>query len=98
MIIKSILEELKSSTRPVVKTLHKTMLSKVICIGLSKGMELREHKAHQPTRLIVIDGQIEFKENGEIRVFSKFDEYDIPVEVTHAVDALEDSVILLLQG
>ena len=98
MTIRSVLEELKSSSRPVVKTLHKTTLSKVLCIGLSKGMELKEHKAHQPTRLIVVEGCIEYKESGRIHIFSKFDEHQIPVEVTHAVDALEESVILLLQG
>lgn len=98
MIIKSILEELKTSSHPVAKALHKTSQSKAICIGFNQGMKLKDHKAHQSTRIVVMSGEIKYLENGKEQVLSKYEMYDIPVEITHAVHASEDSLIMLLQG
>ena len=60
MIITSILEELESATNPVAKPLHKSENGKAICIGFKKGMLLKEHKAHLPTTLVVLKGNIVF--------------------------------------
>ncbi|MEO9803959.1 MAG: hypothetical protein ABJF04_11950 [Reichenbachiella sp.] len=98
MVLKSILEELKTSNRPVAKALHKTSQSKTICIGFNKGMMLKDHKAHRPTVLVVIAGEIRYTEEENSQVLSRLDEFNIPVEVTHRVEALEDSLVLLLQG
>lgn len=39
-----------------------------------------------------------FRRNTTSPISSKFGEVDIPVEVTHGVEALEDSLCLLTQG
>jgi quercetin dioxygenase-like cupin family protein len=97
MIISSILEELESATHPVAKPLHKSENGRVLCIGFKKGMLLKEHKAHMPTTLVVLKGNVVFAIEGEKHNLSTYDEFIIPVEITHAVSALEDSLILLIQ-
>lgn len=98
MIISSIQKEVGSSSHPVAKAVHKTLNAKAICIGFTKGMELKEHKAHMPTTLLVLNGSINYKEGEKELNLNQFQEYEIPVEVSHAVYALEDSLILLIQG
>lgn len=97
-MIKSIIEELKTSNLPVAKALYKTADSKTLCIGFNKNMELKEHKTNAPTKLVVIEGEIEYIEGEKKYALSKFSEYDIPLKVVHKVIALQDSIILLLQG
>ena len=97
MIISSILEELESATHPVAKPLHKSENGRALCIGFKKGMLLKEHKAHMPTTLVVLNGNVVFAIEGKEHNLSTYDEFIIPVEITHAVSALEDSLILLIQ-
>lgn len=96
--IVSIKEALSNSERPVAKALHKTENGSSICIGFKKGMELKEHKTNKPTTLLVLYGSINYREGDDVSTFSQFDEYEIPVSVFHAVEAREDSMIMLLQG
>lgn len=96
--ITSIIEELNTASRPVAKAIHKGEKSKAICIGFNKQMRLSEHRTHIPTTLLVLSGKIQYNEGEASILLKAFEQHSIPVDVQHSVDALEDSLILLVQG
>ena len=98
MIIKEILSQLQTSQHPVAKAIHKGDNFKVLIIAFKKGMILKEHKAHLPSKLTVLEGNVIYKQEDRMVNLKKFEETEIPVEVTHSVEAFEDSVCLLTQG
>jgi quercetin dioxygenase-like cupin family protein len=98
MTIKEVLEQLQTATHPIAKVLHKGENCKVLIIGFKKGMKLKEHKAHLQSKLTVISGTVIYKQGEQESELKKFDEKDIPINITHAVEALEDSLCLLTQG
>ena len=98
MIIKEILAELETKEHPVAKTLFKKEGFKVLVIAFKKGMILKEHKAHVPTKLVVLEGKIIYKSTTNEIQIEQYDEFEIPVNDLHAVHALEDSLCMLVQG
>ena len=98
MIIREILSELETKDHPVAKALYKKEGFKVLVLAFKKEMILKEHKAHVPTKLVVLDGRVIYKSDAEEIILSKYDEFDIPVNDLHAVHALKDSLCMLLQG
>ncbi|MGN6396730.1 MAG: hypothetical protein ACTHMI_14260 [Mucilaginibacter sp.] len=98
MVIQDVVAELKDSASPIVKILVKGNSAKAIVLGFKRGMTLKEHKTAVNTRLVVIDGQINYiSVNGKVTM-NKFDDLEIPVNVPHSVEALEDSICFLIQG
>jgi hypothetical protein len=97
MIIQDVLAALKDAPGPIVKILVKGNGGKVIVLGFRKGMVLKEHKTGLSTRLMVIDGQINYFSSNGMLTLSKFDELDIPVNEPHSVEALADSICFLIQ-
>lgn len=98
MIIKEIKEELKTSNHPVAKSLHHGTGFKVLIMGFKKGMIVKEHKAHIPSKLTVLEGAVIYSEENRIVELMQYDEVEIPIEITHTVEALEDSLCILTQG
>ncbi len=98
MTIKQIKEDLVSKKHPVARAIHKNEHFKVIMLGFKEGMILKEHKAHKPTKLTILEGTVEYIQDGVKTTLGQYDEYEIPVEVTHAVRATQDSLCLLTQG
>lgn len=98
MTIKEIKEDLKSATNPVAKSLHHGLGFKVLLMGFKKGMILKEHKAHIQSKLTVLEGAVIYKEENRIVTLMQYDEVEIPVEITHSVEAIEDSLCILSQG
>ena len=98
MILKEIIALLENATHPVAKALHKGDHFKVLAIGFKKGMVLKEHQAHLPTKLFVLSGQIIYKQNEVCTSLSTYEEIEIPINVLHSVEATEDSLCLLTQG
>ena len=98
MIIKEILSEIETKEHPVAKALFKKEGFKVLMIAFKKGMVLKEHKANVPTKLVVLEGSVKYKsETTEIEL-GKYDEFEIPINELHAVNALENSLCMLVQG
>ena len=98
MIIKEILAELEMKDHPVAKALFKKEGFKVLVLAFKNGMVLKEHKANVPTKLVVLEGRVKYKsETTEIEL-GKYDEFEIPVNELHAVNALENSLCMLVQG
>lgn len=98
MTIKDIKEELNSSTSPVAKSLHHGTGFKVLLVGFKKGMTLKAHKAHIQSKLTVLEGAVIYREDYRVVDLKQYDEVEIPVEITHSVEALEDSLCILSQG
>lgn len=98
MIIKEIKEKLKTSKGPVALSLHQGSGFKTLVMGFNKGMVLKEHKAHVKSKLTILEGAVVYGEQGRKITVQQYEEVDIPVEVTHWVEALEDSLCLLTQG
>lgn len=98
MIIQEVILQLESASAPVVKILQRSEHVKVLVLGFKKGMILKEHQTGVPTKLVIINGSIDYKMSGESIELKKFDDMDIPVNVPHSVEALEDSICFLIQG
>lgn len=98
MIIKEVIEQLEAATHPVAKVLHKGDYFKVLVIGFKKGMKLKEHVAPLQSKLTVISGKVVYEQGEQKTELQKFDEINIPVNITHSVKALDDSLCLLTQG
>jgi quercetin dioxygenase-like cupin family protein len=98
MIIKELLFQLKSSSYPVAKILQKSEHHKVLIIGFKKGMILKEHKTNFPSKLIVLNGALFYKQNKLHKHLLQYDETDIPVNCLHSVECIEDAICLLAQG
>jgi len=98
MILQEIALQLENSTHPVAKALHKGEHFKVLAVGFKKGMLLKEHQAYLPTKLFVIKGKVIYVQGEMETTLSCMDEIEIPVNIVHAVTALEDSLCLLTQG
>ena len=98
MTIKVVKEELKTSNHPVAKSLHQGTGFKVLILGFNKGMVLKEHKAHIKSKLTVLEGAIIYKEENRVVDLEKYDEVEIPIEITHSVEAIEDSLCILTKG
>jgi quercetin dioxygenase-like cupin family protein len=97
MIIKNVLSLLENASGPVAKPLQHGEHGKVIVLGFKKGMVLKEHQTNKPTKLVIIDGSVIYRRAEAWVVMNKFEEMDIPVNVPHSVEALEDSICFLIQ-
>jgi quercetin dioxygenase-like cupin family protein len=96
--IASIKEQLKTSEKPVAKAFHIGEHFKVLLFGFNKGVNLEDHKAYHPTKLLVLEGEVIYHQGKKDYKLSAHDEIDIPPKATHSVFALQDSLILLTQG
>ena len=98
MTIKDIKLKLKTSNNPVAKSLHQGLGFKTLVIGFKKGMILKEHKAHIKSKLTVLEGAVIYKEEHRVIELEQYDEVEIPIEITHSVEAKEDSLCIVTQG
>lgn len=98
MKLKELLSKLETSANPVAGALHKGDHFKTLAIGFKKGMILKEHQAHLPSTLFVLQGKIIYNQNSVSTTLDMYDEMVIPIEQMHSVEALEDSLCILTQG
>lgn len=98
MIIQQLFEKIETSSTPLAQALHKNEHSKALAIVFKKGMRLKEHKAIIPSTLLVIKGEVVYKDISTTLTVHLYENYNIPVNVIHEVEALEDAICILLQG
>jgi len=96
--ITSIISDLKTASHPIAKALHIGEHFKVLIFGFNKGMVLQDHKAHITSKFTVLSGSVIYKEGNNELSLLQYDEVDIPIEIIHSVEAIEDSLCLLTQG
>ncbi|MFE3870145.1 hypothetical protein ACFX5F_02795 [Flavobacterium sp. ZS1P70] len=97
-MFKEILQKLEKAVNPVAQVVQNTSCSKVMVIAFKKGMILKKHKTDVPAKLLVIKGNVIYKEQNQQEELFLYDEKDIPVAVLHSVEAIEDSLCLLFKG
>jgi len=61
-------------------------------------MIVKEYKGHIPSKLAVLEGAVIYSKENRIVELMQYDEVEIPIEITHTVEALEDSLCILTQG
>ncbi len=98
MTIHDIKQQLQHSTHPVARVIYIKDHFRVIAITFLKTMILNDHKTPYESKLLVIEGRVRYKESEKEIILNQFDETIIPMNVIHAVTALEDSVCLLIQS
>lgn len=98
MVIKNIVRELETAEKPVAKMLRKGESFHVLAIGFKKNMVLARHTSKLPARLVVIKGEVVYSNDEDFTQLELYDEYEIPVEEPHWVEASEDSIILVIKG
>lgn len=88
-------QSLKTSNRPIIKKILDENGTKIMAIGLGRGVELAEHVAPCKARLLVIKGEIDFNTKTESKRFACYESFDIPMDVKHSVVAWDDAIFLL---
>lgn len=96
--IQEILNELEQSDHPVAKKMSHQGQSRILAIGFRKGMTLKDHRARETATLLVLQGELVYREAGNDTIIRAFEEFPISPGVTHAVFANENSICLLMQG
>jgi quercetin dioxygenase-like cupin family protein len=67
-------------------------------MGFNKGSILKAHKAHIRSKLTVLEGAVIYREVNKEQELKQYDEFEIPIGITHSVEAIEDSLCVLTQG
>jgi len=98
MIIQEALNQLEKSTHPVAKILQKVGHFKVLVIAFKKGMILKDHQTSLPAKIFVLNGSIAYRETNREVFAHTYQEVEIPIQTIHNVEALEDSLCMLIQG
>lgn len=98
MTIKEIKEALRTAELPVVKSFHQGKDFKILMIGFNKGMILKDHKSNVYAKLTVLEGSVIFKDEDKTLNLNLHEEIEIPIDITHSVEAIEDSLCLLIKS
>jgi quercetin dioxygenase-like cupin family protein len=69
----------------------------ILSITLEKGSVLPDHTSPRDTFLIVIEGAVDFFINGKTYSLEQFEDFSFPKEVSHRVEAREDSRFLIIR-
>jgi len=96
--IAGIMDQLKDSSHPVAKSIHHQEHTNVLAIAFKKGMQLKDHKTARTSTLFVVRGTVLYIQGDVETSLHEFEDLQIPVNIIHAVTALEDSLCLLIQG
>lgn len=96
-VLHQLRKERINSKLPIVKVVDKGEKFKMVGIALANGTELSDHKTSLASKLIVIEGSIEYKESNRNFTLHHFDDVEIPENEIHALVAKEDSLCLLIQ-
>ena len=98
--VEYIREKLKTSDDPIAKAFHIGDSFRVLLFGFRKGMSIKDHD-HEDihrTKLFVVSGHLIYREeSGEEHSLRQYDEFEVPAERIHKIEAVEDSLMLLTQ-
>ena len=97
MILKNIMAQLGEATQPVSKIIKYSTTFKTLAVGLKKGVIWRDHKAAMPTKLLVVEGSVIYRQEEKVVELGKLDDMDIPVDIIHSLEATDDSLCILIQ-
>ena len=94
----TVLHKLKTSNMPVTKVIQESDAFKIISIGLNKNVKLKKHTAPDRAKLVVLQGEVIYKNEEHSVSLKPFDEHEIPLNEEHEVEAVEEALCLLIIG
>ena len=95
MTIRKLYDQLQTASVPIEQKILENECCSVSVLGLSNGMMLREQKLEENSKMLVLDGTVRYIELENKVTLQKFDELEIPANVTHYIIANDDSICLL---
>ena len=98
MIIQELFQQLETSSHPVARALHKTDHIKALAIGFKKGMIMKEHNTSLPAKLFVLHGTVLYEEGALTKTLHQYEETEIPQDIIHSVECIDDALCILVQG
>ena len=97
-VLNEIAAALTTSVKPIIKQIYNQEGQKMLAIGLKKGVVFPEHLAPSRAKLMVIQGEVNYRTATDTFRFQSFDSYEIPMEVKHSVVGIEDAIFLIFFG
>ncbi|MBC7654067.1 MAG: cupin, partial [Oligoflexus sp.] len=96
MEIASLYQDLEyKDDKPVIKVLFETSFTKEIRIAMKKGTQMKEHKTSFPIVVEIVEGEINFGIQNQIKNLEKGDLIALEVSIPHSLEAIEDSIVRL---
>lgn len=84
-----------NDSKIVTKVILESSFSKEIRILLKKGQIMKEHKTAYPIVVHILEGEIDFGVQDEIKCLKKGDILTLEGNIPHDLTALQDSVVRL---
>lgn len=97
-VLNKISQALSTSEKPIIKQIYNQEGEKMLAIGLKTGVVFPEHLAPSRAKLMVIQGEVDYRTAVDTFRFQSFDTYEIPIGVKHSVVGVEDAIFLILFG
>ncbi|HEY4540660.1 MAG TPA: hypothetical protein VIG94_11720 [Faecalibacter sp.] len=94
-MLKSIIDNLSTCEKPLMRVIFRNNTTRIVAIGLKKGMKLVDHRLPVITKMILIKGQVIIDSKIEIVTLTEYQQYEIPAKVIHQVKVEEDALALL---
>ena len=69
----------------------------VILIAISKGDELKKHISNTDASILILEGELFFKINGQSHLLTPMDMFEFKKQVPHAIEALSDTKLILIK-
>jgi quercetin dioxygenase-like cupin family protein len=96
-MISEISKLLENSEHPIARSFFKSERTNTLVIGFRPDMTLKNHKTPYRSKLIVLQGKVNYKEENGSTELLPFQEQEIMPNVLHQVLAYEESICLLIQ-
>jgi quercetin dioxygenase-like cupin family protein len=93
------LKDAHTENKPIQTTmLFSATEGKVISLQIAAGEQLKEHLSKVPALLVCVSGNAVYKDENESVINLKSGDYiNIPADVQHRIDAVEESNFLLIK-
>lgn len=95
-MIQGVIEELTTSNTPIMKPYYEHDGTKIIAVGLKKGVVLEKHTAPCKAQILIIKGAVIFKTEDGDTSLQTYDSFDISLALEHEVIGETDAVFLLI--
>jgi quercetin dioxygenase-like cupin family protein len=70
----------------------------IILIAIEKGKELSEHKSNTAASILMLEGEIIFKINGEKHTMKPHDVFEFKKDEMHAIEAVSNAKLILIKA
>ena len=70
----------------------------IILIAIEQGKELSEHKSNTAASILILEGEIIFKINGETHTMKPNDLFEFKKDEMHAIEAVTNAKLILVKA